>query len=121
MMSTYDSMPTYAIDSGREYSSDLILAFINSDEEDAMRGEMPHAQGEPQLRDAKMTSLSFDFCFLTKNASSLQYRNCEFCLHNEYNNVNEGNKRAYKIGKILGEFICSFFLGGGVIRKKLPQ
>ena len=78
-----------------------------------MRGEMPHAQGEPQLRDPKMTSLSFDFCFLTKNASSLQYRNCEFCLHNEYNNVKEGNKRAYKKGKILGESggSCDFLNG----------
>ena len=31
-------------------SSDVILAFINSDEEDAimlMRGKMPHAQNEP--------------------------------------------------------------------------
>ena len=28
-----------------------------------MTGEMPHAQGEPQKGDPKLTSLSFDSCF----------------------------------------------------------
>ena len=32
-----------------------------------MRGQMPHAQGKPQIGDPKMTSLSFDLCFLKKS------------------------------------------------------
>ena len=53
-----------AIDSGREDdSSYVILAFINSDEEDANEWAKCHTLGEPYLKDRKLISLSFDLCF----------------------------------------------------------
>ena len=53
-----------AIVSGREDdSSDVILAFINSDEEDANEWAKCHTPGEPYLKDRKLISLSFDLCF----------------------------------------------------------
>jgi len=42
-----DEYDSDAIVSGGDDSSDVILAFTNSDEEDANESQMPHAQGEP--------------------------------------------------------------------------
>ena len=60
-----DEYDSDAIDSGGDDSSDVILALIcDSDEEDAVRSQMLHAQGELSLGDPKLTSLSFDLCYL---------------------------------------------------------
>ena len=47
-----------------EYDSDA----IESGEKMPMRDQMSHAQGELSLGDPKVTSLSFDLCFLINSS-----------------------------------------------------